>query len=98
MQTRSCNKGIYSTVDIKLKVIAKDIKQLIMHNNQIKYKTDCVEAKATSITKLVLWHDAMAQADVRKSYHFQLLKISILSNASSIISHKSYANNMSVTS
>ena len=89
MQTRSCNKGFHSTVEVKLKVIAKDIKQLIMHNNPIKYKTDCVEAEATGTTRLVLWQDVMDQVDMRKSYHFQFLKICIFIKYIEAQHHKS---------
>ena len=83
MSVKEClNQDVYSTADIKVQVITRDdTKHPIMHNEQIKYETDCVVAEATGTIELVLWEDAIDQVDMGSSYHFQFLKVCIFDDA-----------------
>ncbi|KXJ13992.1 uncharacterized protein LOC110239470 [Exaiptasia diaphana] len=81
---------IYTTVDIKVKVLTKpDTKQPIMKNKETKYKTDCIVADLTASIKLVLWEECIDKVRVGKSYHMQHLTVRIFEDVKFINTNES---------
>jgi len=69
---------VYSTIDLKVKIMTKnDNKQAIIHNEQTKYKCDCIVADATDSIKFVLWEDTIDKVQAGNSYHLQNIKVRI---------------------
>lgn len=66
--------NIYTSVDLKVKVIIKEEnnKNPIVQDTKTRYKCHTLVADATGCAKLVLWEDMINKVARGKCYHFKL--------------------------
>lgn len=76
--SQALQANIYTTVDIKVKVIIKEEnKSPIVQDTKTRYKCDTLVADKTGCAKLVLWENTINQVARGKSYHFKNITVRI---------------------
>ena len=74
--------NIYTSVDLKVKVIIKEEnKNLIVQDTKTRYKCDTLVADATGCAKLVLWEDIIDKVTRGKCYNFKNITVRIFDDA-----------------
>lgn len=70
--------NIYTSVDLKVKVIIKEEnKNPIVQDTKTRYKCDTLVADVTGCAKLVLWEDMINKVARGKCYHFKNITVRI---------------------
>lgn len=76
--SQALQANIYTTVDLKVKVIIKEEnKNPIVQDTKTRYKCDTLVADETGCAKLVLWENTINQVARGKSYHFKNVTVRI---------------------
>lgn len=76
--SQALQANIYTTVDLKVKVIIKEEnKNPIVQDTKTRYKCDTLMADETGCAKLVLWENTINQVARGKSYHFKNVTVRI---------------------